>query len=97
MRCRGKRPGVALIVLSPSDNKYIERVRKISAEYSLGLTIYPIDGGGALKASLRTEKRSLDNSSGKTTVAVGTTKRLRAGVIRINRVGIAVRFAGVDN
>ena len=27
----GKRPGVALIVLSPSDNKYVERVRKISA------------------------------------------------------------------
>ena len=41
----GKRPGVALIVLSPSDNKYIERVRKINAEYGLGLTIYPIDGG----------------------------------------------------
>ena len=46
----GKRPGVALIVLSPSDNKYVERVRKISAEYSLGLTIYPIDGGGASKS-----------------------------------------------
>jgi hypothetical protein len=46
----GKRPGVALIVLAPSDNKYIERVRKISAEYSLGLTIYPIDGGGVSKS-----------------------------------------------
>ena len=46
----GKRPGVALIVLSPSDNKYVERVRKISAEYSLGLTIYPIDGGGVSKS-----------------------------------------------
>ena len=31
----GKRPAVALIVLSPSDNKYVERVRKISAEYGL--------------------------------------------------------------
>jgi hypothetical protein len=46
----GKRPGVALIVLSPSDNKYIERVRKISAEYSFGLTIYPIVGSGASKS-----------------------------------------------
>ena len=27
----GKSPAVALIVLSPSDNKYVERVRKISA------------------------------------------------------------------
>jgi hypothetical protein len=27
----GKRPGVALILLPASDNKYIERVRKISA------------------------------------------------------------------
>ena len=54
----GKRPGVALIVLSPSDSKYIERVRKLSAEYSLGLTIYPIDGGGASKAFLKSEKRS---------------------------------------
>ena len=35
----GKRPAVALIVLSPSDNKYVERVRKISTEYGLGLTI----------------------------------------------------------
>ena len=41
----GKSPGVALIVLAPSDKKYIERVRKISAEHSLGLMIYPIDGG----------------------------------------------------
>ena len=47
----GKRPGVALIVLAPSDNKYVERVRKISAEYGLGLTIYPIDGGGASVSS----------------------------------------------
>ena len=59
----GKRPGVALIVLAPSDNKYIERVRKISAEYSLGLTIYPIDGGGASKSG---EKEFWITSSGKT-------------------------------
>ena len=63
----GKRPGVALIVLSPSDNKYIERVRKISAEYSLGLTIYPIDGGGASKSVPRDgEKDFWITSSGKT-------------------------------
>ena len=59
----GKRPGVALIVLSPSDNKYIERVRKISDEYSLGLTIYPIDGGGVSKSG---EKEFWITSSGKT-------------------------------
>ena len=58
-----KRPGVALIVLSPSDNKYTERVRKISAEYSLGLTIYPIDGGGVSKSG---EKEFWITSSGKT-------------------------------
>jgi hypothetical protein len=63
----GKRPGVALIVLSPSDNKYIERVRKISAEYSLGLTIYPIDGGGASKSVPKGgEKEFWITSSGKT-------------------------------
>ena len=92
----GKRLGVALIVLSPSDNKYIDRVRKISAEYSLGLTIYPIDGGGASKAFLRVEKRSfgLPQAVRLITIAVGTTGQLRAGDIRINRVGIAVRFVG---
>jgi len=47
----GKRPGVALIVLSPFDNKYVERVRKISEKNGLGLTIYPIDGGGASVSS----------------------------------------------
>ena len=63
----GKRPGVALILLSPSDNKYIERVRKISAEYSLGLTIYPIDGGGASKSVPKDgEKEFWITSSGKT-------------------------------
>ena len=63
----GKRPGVALIVLSPSDNKYIERVRKISTEYSLGLTIYPIDGGGASKSVPKAgEKEFWITSSGKT-------------------------------
>jgi hypothetical protein len=98
----GKRPGVALIVLSTSDNKYIERVRKISAEYSLGLTIYPIDGGGASVSSSKPrvggEKEFWLTSSGKsTTVVAGITGRLRVGVIRINRVGIAVRFAGVGS
>jgi hypothetical protein len=66
----GKRPGVALIVFSPSDNKYIERVRKISAEYSLGLAIYPIDGGGASVSSSKPrasgEKEFWITSSGKT-------------------------------
>ena len=66
----GKRPGVALIVLSPSDNKYVERVRKISAEYGLGLTIYPIDGGGVSVSSSKPravgEKEFWITSSGKT-------------------------------
>ena len=66
----GKRPGVALIVLYPSDNKYIERVRKISAEYSLGLTIYPIDGGSASISSsnprARGEKEFWVSSNGMT-------------------------------
>ena len=66
----GKRLGVALIVLSPSDNKYVERVRKISSKYSLGLTIYPIDGGGASVSSSKAravgEKEFWITSSGKT-------------------------------
>ena len=66
----GKRPAVALIVLAPSDNKYVERVRKISAEYGLGLTIYPIDGGGtsvsSSKARASGEKEFWVTSSGKT-------------------------------
>ena len=63
----GKRPAVALIVLSPSDNKYVERVQKISAEYGLGLTIYPIDGGGASKSVHKGgEKEFWITSSGKT-------------------------------
>ena len=63
----GKRPAVALIVLSPSDNKYIERVRKISAKYGLGLTIYTIDGGGASKSvPMDGEKEFWITSSGKT-------------------------------
>jgi len=46
---------------------------------------------------VQAEKRSfgLPQVGRLTTVAAGTTERLRAGVIRINRVGIAVRFAGV--
>ena len=66
----GKRPAVALVVLSPSDNKYVERVRKISAEYGLGLTIYPIDGGGTSVSSPKPrtdgEKEFWITSSGKT-------------------------------
>jgi len=66
----GKSPAVALIVLSPSDNKYVERVRKISARYRLGLTIYPIDGGGASVSSSKAravgEKEFWITSSGKT-------------------------------
>jgi hypothetical protein len=53
-----------------------------------------------LQAHLRLvqrEKRSfgLPQAGRRTTVAVGTTGQLRAGVIRINRAGIVVRFAGV--
>ena len=97
----GKRPAVALIILAPSDNKYVERVRMISAKYGLGITIYPIDGGGLLLAHLslvQLEKRSfgLPQAGRLTSVVAGTTGRLRAGGIRINRVGIAVSFAGVD-
>ena len=63
----GKRPADALIVLSPSDIKYVERVRKISAEYSLGLTIYPIDGGGISKSVPKVGgKEFWITSSGKT-------------------------------
>ena len=74
-----KRPGVALIVLSPSDNKYVERVRKISARYRLGFTIYPIDGGGASKSVHKGgEKEFWITSSGKTHKSscryYGTTK-----------------------
>ena len=52
-----------------------------------------------LEASLRAEKRSfgLLQAERLTTVAAGTTGLLRAGVIRINRVGIAVRFVGVGD
>ena len=53
----GKRPAVALILLAPADNKYIERVRKISAEYALGLTIYPIDGGDVSVSSPKPRAR----------------------------------------
>ena len=48
---------------------------------------------------VQAEKRSfgLPQAGRHTTVAVGTTERLRAGDIRINRVGIAVRFVGVGD
>ena len=51
----------------------------------------------ALLRLVQLEKRSfgLPQAGRLTTVAVGTTGRLRAGVMRINRVGIVVRFAGV--
>ena len=50
-----------------------------------------------LRASLRTEKKSfgLPQAGRLTTVVAGITGRLRAVVVRINRVGIAVRFVGV--
>ena len=63
----GKRPGVALIVLLHPTTNMLRRVRKISAEYSLGLTIYPIDGGGASKSVSKVgEKEFWITSSGKT-------------------------------
>jgi hypothetical protein len=47
-----------------------------------------------LKASLKSEKRSfgLPQAGRLTTVAAGTTGQLRVAGIRINRVGIVVRF-----
>ena len=63
----GKRPAVALIILAPSDNKYVERVRMISAKYGLGITIYPIDGGGISKSVPKVGgKEFWITSSGKT-------------------------------
>ena len=38
----------------------------------------------------------LPQAGRRTTVVAGTTGQLRAGVIRINRVGIGVRFVGVE-
>ena len=51
----------------------------------------------ALLSLVQAEKRSfgLPQAGRLTTVTVGITERLRAGVIRISRVGIAVRFVGV--
>jgi hypothetical protein len=50
-----------------------------------------------LKAFLRTEQRSFGSpQAGRlTTVTAGTMGQLRVEDIRINRVGIAVRFVGV--
>ena len=78
----GKKPAVALILLSLSENKYVERVRNISSKYSLGLTIYPIDGGVASasfsKPRASGEKEFWITSSGKTQNSsckhYGTTK-----------------------
>ena len=53
----------------------------------------------ALLRLVQLEKRSfgLPQAVRLTTVAAGTTGQLRAGDMRMNRVGIAVRFVGVDN
>ena len=52
-----------------------------------------------LPSLVQLEKRSfgLPQAGRHTTVVAGITGRLRAVVIRINRVEIAVRFAGVDD
>lgn len=52
-----------------------------------------------LLSLVQAEKRSfgLPQAVRLTTVVAGITGRLRAGVIRINRVGIAVRFVGVGD
>jgi len=65
----GKSPAVALIVLSSSDNKYVERVRKISSRYGLGIKIFTIGGTGSSSSSSKPrasgEKEFWITSSGK--------------------------------
>ena len=53
----------------------------------------------ALPSLVQAEKRSfgLPQAGRLTTVAADITGRLKAGDIRINRVGIAVRFVGVGD
>jgi len=66
----GKKPGVALIILDPSDNKYISRVKRISSDFNLGIEIYKIDGQDTPDASAKKrapgEKEYWITSSGKT-------------------------------
>jgi len=62
-------PAVALIVLSSSDNKYVERVRKISSRYGLGIKMFTIGGTGSSSSSPKPrasgEKEFWITSSGK--------------------------------
>ena len=55
---------------SPSDNKYVERVRKISSRYGLGIKIFTIGGTGSSSNSPKPrasgEKEFWITSSGKT-------------------------------
>ena len=95
----GKSPAVALIVLSSSDNKYVERVRKISSRYGLGIKIFTIGGLAVLVVHLslvQAEKKSfgLLQAVSLTTAVADTMEQQRVGVIRIIQVGIAVRFVG---
>ena len=66
----GKKPAVALIVLDPSDNKYINRVKQISSDFNLDIEIYQIDGNDAPKVLPKIhaegEKEFWITSSGKT-------------------------------
>ena len=65
----GKRPAVALIVLSPSDNKYVERVRKISAIRAWNNDLSDRGGGASVahpKPRASGEKEFWITSSGKT-------------------------------
>ena len=66
----GKKPAVALIVLDPSDNKYINRVKQISSDFNLDIEIYQIDGNDAPKVLPKVhaegEKKFWITSSGKT-------------------------------
>jgi len=59
-----------LIVLDPSDNKYIDRVKQISSDFNLDIKIYQIDGNDAPKVlpKIHTEgeKQFWITSSGKT-------------------------------
>ena len=97
----GKSPAVALIVLSSSDNKYVERVRKISSRYGLGIKIFTIGGLAVLVVHLslvQAEKKSFGilQVVSLTTAVANTMGQQRVGFIRIIQVGIAVRFVGGD-
>ena len=97
----GKSPAVELIVLSSSDNKYVERVRKISSRYGLGIKIFTIGGLAVLVVHLslvQAEKKSFGilQVVSLTTAVANTMGQQRVGFIRIIQVGIAVRFVGGD-